>query len=131
MFKIKGIDHIVLITSDVKAMVHFYCDILGCSIERVQEEIQLTQLRAGQSIIDIVYKNSHPTNKTEITLNMEHFCLRIEPFHYEELKKYFKKHGVDLKRYGDRFGAEGYGPSFYLNDPEGNEVELSGDDEKN
>ena len=32
--QIKGIDHIVLLVSDVKRAVAFYCDVLGCTRDR-------------------------------------------------------------------------------------------------
>ena len=32
--QIKGIDHIVLLVSDVKHAVAFYCDVLGCTWDR-------------------------------------------------------------------------------------------------
>jgi len=53
IFIIHSIDHIVLRTSDVDAMVHFYCEILGGSVEKIQEEFGLTQLRIGDNIINL------------------------------------------------------------------------------
>src|SRR5262245_15954172 len=44
-FEIKGLDHIVLRVRDLDRMVRFYCDVLGCRMERVQAEIGLTQVR--------------------------------------------------------------------------------------
>ena len=51
---IQGIDHVVLRVRDVGRMQQFYCDVLGCTVEKVQAEIGLTQLRAGRSLIDLV-----------------------------------------------------------------------------
>ena len=36
-----GIDHIVLRTKDLEAMIAFYCDVIGCTVERRQEAIGL------------------------------------------------------------------------------------------
>ncbi len=121
MFKIECIDHIVLRTYHIDSMIDFYCNILGCHIEQVQEEIGLTQLRAGTNIIDLV-KIEKPLNDSN--RNLEHLCLRIYPFDYESLKKYFREKNIEIYRYGNRYGAQGIGPSFYLKDPEGNEIEL-------
>ncbi len=35
-------------------MLRFYCGVLGCTVERRQDEIGLIQLRAGRSIVDLV-----------------------------------------------------------------------------
>ena len=48
VFNIPGVDHVVLRVRDAGRMTRFYCDVLGCSVERVSEELGLTQLRAGQ-----------------------------------------------------------------------------------
>ncbi|HUF81038.1 MAG TPA: VOC family protein, partial [Burkholderiales bacterium] len=53
-FAILGLDHVVLRVHDMQRMTRFYCDVLGCSVERVQEQLGLTQLRAGESLIDLL-----------------------------------------------------------------------------
>jgi glyoxylase I family protein len=58
--------------------------------------------------------------------NMDHFCLRVEPFDREAIVAHLQKHGVTVGDIRDRFGAEGNGTSIYLTDPEGNTVELKG-----
>jgi glyoxylase I family protein len=121
MFKIVGLDHIVLNTQKAENLINFYCNVLGCTIEREQPDLHLTQLRAGDNIIDIV------ENKAYVRLdynNLKHFCLKINPFNYEECIVYFNKHDIQLYRYGERFGAQGKVHSFYLRDPDGNEIEL-------
>ena len=58
--------------------------------------------------------------------NMDHLCLRIEPFDQNALVAHLVSHGVAVGEIHSRFGADGYGPSLYINDPEGNVVELKG-----
>ena len=53
-FQLQRIDHVVLRVRDLAAMQAFYCDVLGCREERRQDEIGLVQLRAGDSLIDLV-----------------------------------------------------------------------------
>lgn len=122
MFTISCIDHIVLQTNQIEKMLHFYCDVLNCHIERVQEKFGLTQLRAGENIIDLIKIDSPLAKENR---NLEHFCLRISPFNFEELSRYFKIKGIEIFRYGQRYGAQGYVWSFYLRDPENNEIELT------
>jgi glyoxylase I family protein len=112
-------------------MVEFYCNVLGCSVERRQEEIGLIQLRAGRSLIDLVAVDGKlgrmggaapgPEGR-----NMDHLCLRAEPFDQDAIIAHLQARDVRIGDFGSRYGAEGEGPSQYLFDPEGNLVELKG-----
>jgi glyoxylase I family protein len=130
-FAISGLDHIVIRARDVPAMVAFYRDALGCPVEKVQPEFGLTQLRAGASLIDIVDVDGKlgkmggpPPGDT--AHNMDHFCLSIRPWDETALLAHLQTHGVAAGEIGRRYGADGYGQSIYLKDPEGNSVELKG-----
>jgi glyoxylase I family protein len=57
---------------------------------------------------------------------MDHLCLRVENYDPARLRVHLEAHGATLGEEGRRYGAEGYGPSLYLFDPEGNMVELKG-----
>src|SRR4051794_30140570 len=126
-FAILGLDHIVLRAADPAALERFYLDVLGCSFEKRQGK--LAQLRAGSALIDIVPADeAGPAQGMSSTggANLDHLCLRIEPFDAAALAAHFKSHGVDCGEEKSRYGAEGQGPSVYLTDPEGNGVELKG-----
>lgn len=127
---IREIDHIVIRATDVEAMSRFYCDVLGCRVEKEQRELGLTQLRAGRSLIDLLQVGArldHAENGVPgAGRNMDHVCLRIEPFDADALKAHLAEHGARLGELGLRYGADGFGPSLYLFDPEGNMVELKG-----
>ncbi len=58
--------------------------------------------------------------------NMDHFCLRVDPFDQDAIVSHLRKHGVAVGDIRTRYGAEGNGISIYLTDPEGNTVELKG-----
>jgi catechol 2,3-dioxygenase-like lactoylglutathione lyase family enzyme len=130
-FRIRQIDHLVLRVRDSAAMEAFYCYVLGCAIERRQDGIGLVQLRAGASLIDLVAVDGKlgraggAAPGTE-GRNLDHLCLRIEPFDATALHAHLVGHGVRIGEEGSRYGAEGEGPSLYLEDPEGNVVELKG-----
>ena len=131
MIQILGLDHVVLRVSDVRRMTKFYCDVLGCRVERVREELGLTHLRAGESMIDFVAVEGELGRKGGAPAgaegrNVDHFCLRVEPFDVTALVSHLAAHGVTAGEVKMRFGAEGVGPSLYLTDPEGNVVELKG-----
>ncbi len=85
MIRIREIDHVVLRVTDLEAMLRFYCDALGCVIERRQEELGLTQLRAGRSLIDLVTVDGKLGREGGAApgpegRNMDHLCLRVDPF---------------------------------------------------
>lgn len=129
---IRGIDHLVLRIVDLDAMLRFYCDALGCSIERQRDDIGLVQLRAGHSLIDLVPVAGRlgaaggAAPAREGGRNLDHFCLRVEPFDAAAIRRHLEAHGVSAGTVETRYGAEGEGPSIYLADPEGNVVELKG-----
>jgi glyoxylase I family protein len=130
-FAIRQIDHVVLRVRDVAAMQAFYCNVLGCSIERYQDAIGLLQLRAGASLIDLVDIEGKLGRLGGAAAgvegrNMDHLCLRVEPFDQAAIVRHLQANGARIGEYGSRYGAEGEGPSQYLFDPEGNMVELKG-----
>ncbi|MGE6494462.1 VOC family protein [Cupriavidus metallidurans] len=131
MLKIRGIDHLVLRTADVPRLVRFYVDVLGCTIEREQPAFGLTQLRAGGGLIDLISLDG-PLGQAGGAgpgaegRNLDHFCLRIDPFDEQAIFRHLNIHHIDASPVEQRFGAEGRGPSIYVKDPDGNTVELKG-----
>lgn len=131
MIHVREIDHLVLRIVDAAAMLHFYCDVLGCPVELRDDSIGLIQLRAGQSLIDLVpvagklgrEGGGAPDPRAR---NLDHFCLRIEPFDAVEIRQHLAAFGIEAGDMQSRNGAEGEGPSIYVADPEGNVVELKG-----
>ncbi len=86
MIRIKGLDHVVIRVKNIDKMIQFYCDVLGCIVEReLSPEFGLVQLRAGNALIDLVSVDgelgrlggSAPGKEGR---NMDHFCVRLEIF---------------------------------------------------
>ena len=131
MFRILQLDHVVLRVKNLQLMLDFYQQVLGCSLERQETELGLYQLRAGNSLIDLV-PVEQPLGQQGGEApgleghNMDHLCLRIEPFEPETLQQHFQSKGVTAGPVESRYGAEGKGPSIYIQDPEGNTVEIKG-----
>jgi catechol 2,3-dioxygenase-like lactoylglutathione lyase family enzyme len=129
--RIREIDHVVLRVRDLDRMLGFYCDVLGCTVERRKDDIGLVQLRAGRSLVDLVpvqgklgrAGGAAPGHEGR---NMDHLCFRIESFDEASLVDHLEGCGIEPGRVSSRYGAEGDGPSMYIEDPEGNTVELKG-----
>ncbi|MEQ1515801.1 MAG: VOC family protein [Usitatibacteraceae bacterium] len=128
---IREIDHLVLRLVSLERMLHFCCNVLGCVIERRQDEIGLVQLRAGRSLVDLVTidgklgRTGGAAPGAEAR-NMDHFCFRVEPFDESAIRRQLDANGIDAGPAASRYGAEGEGASIYITDPEGNVVELKG-----
>ena len=126
-FAIQGIDHIVLRAHEPERLVAFYRDVLGCPVEREQRDIGLIQLRAGRCLIDVAGQGAlagAPGGNGWMGRNLDHVCLTVAPFDPDALTSYLRGHGVQVGKAATRYGAEGEGLSLYLQDPEGNGIEL-------
>jgi catechol 2,3-dioxygenase-like lactoylglutathione lyase family enzyme len=130
VIRVRLIDHIVLRTANMAGMVEFYTGVIGCEVEReLPPEVGLVQLRAGQCLIDLVDVDSElgragggpPTARAN---NLDHFCLQIDPVDEQALRDWLAAQGIEPGTVNTRYGAEGFGPSLYIRDPDGNTIEL-------
>ncbi|NVM89508.1 catechol 2,3-dioxygenase-like lactoylglutathione lyase family enzyme [Variovorax sp. SG517] len=131
-FSVLRIDHVVLRVKDAERAIAFYCGVLGCTVEKRRDDLGLVHLRAGASLIDLVTADG-PLGRQGGALagtegrNVDHLCLRIEPFDEAAIRALMAQHGVAVQgEVQNNFGAEGNGPSIYIADPDGNSVELKG-----
>jgi catechol 2,3-dioxygenase-like lactoylglutathione lyase family enzyme len=131
-FRLEHLDHVVLRARDGNTLVRFYRDVLGCMLEREAQDIGLTQLRAGASLIDIVPVDGRlgqaggSAPERGGGHNVDHLCLRVEPFDAQAISAHLRQYGAEPSEVRLVYGAGGLGPSIYVDDPEGNTVELKG-----
>ncbi len=129
--EIREIDHVVLRVRDLESSLRFYVDVLGCREERRIEKIGLIQLRAGASLVDLVPVDK-PLGRAggaapgDQGRNVDHIAFRIVSLDPEPVLAWLAEHGLEASEIDVRYGAEGYGPSLYLRDPDGNVIELRG-----
>jgi catechol 2,3-dioxygenase-like lactoylglutathione lyase family enzyme len=129
--ELRGLDHVVLRVADLERSQRFYCDVLGCREERRLDALGLVQLRAGASLIDLVGVES-PLGRLGGSppgaegRNVDHVALALARFDEAALRAHLERHGVAPGEVGERYGADGMGPSMYIRDPDGNVVELRG-----
>lgn len=128
--EVTGIDHLVLRTTKMAEMLTFYCQVLGCRVEReTSPETGLIQLRAGNALIDLISVDSELGRlgggaATHTENNLDHFCLQIKTMPEEEISRHLLSFGLVFEPFARRYGAQGFGNSIYIKDPEGNTVEI-------
>jgi len=129
--EIRRIDHVVLRVRDLATSLRFWRDALGCTIERSSDALGLHQLRAGESLIDLVpvdgplgrHGGAAPGREAR---NVDHVALALARFDAAAIRAQLEAHGFAPGDVASRYGAEGLGPSLYVADPDGNVVELKG-----
>ena len=114
-----GLDHVVLRVRDQDASRTWYVEMLGCTVEHVNERISLIHLRFGDQLIDLFPGGG------DSGAGMDHFCLSIRCDDLAKVAAHLKARGVEVEgEVAQRRGAWGTGPSIYLRDPDGYKVEL-------
>lgn len=131
-FSVQRIDHVVFRVRDLSRSIDFYRAVLGCEVVRQREHLGLVHLRAGASMIDLVSVDGVLGSRGgaapgERARNVDHLCLRIEPFNEAAIAAHLHNHGLPpLAKAEINFGAEGDGLSVYFADLDGNVIELKG-----
>lgn len=131
-FSVQRIDHIVLRVRDLHRSVGFYREVLGCRVVRERADLGLIHLRAGASMIDLISVDGRLGSRGGAApgieaRNVDHLCLRIDPFDEQALVAHLARHGLAPAGPAEtNFGAEGEGLSLYFTDPDGNVIELKG-----
>jgi catechol 2,3-dioxygenase-like lactoylglutathione lyase family enzyme len=130
VIRIRDIDHVVFRVVDLEKVAAFWRDVLGAAFEKHQEEIGLYQLRVGTSLVDLVpvdgklgrMGGAAPAKEGR---NVDHVAFRVDPWDEAAILAHLAAHGL-AGEVVQRYGADGEGPSIYVQDPEGNMIELKG-----
>jgi catechol 2,3-dioxygenase-like lactoylglutathione lyase family enzyme len=92
-------------------------------------ELGLYHLTAGSALLDIV-RIDGPLGVSGVAApggagrNVDHVCFQVDTIEPEALGRHLREFGVEMDEPKSRFGAQGFGLSVYLRDPEGNGIEL-------
>ena len=129
-FQIVDLDHIVLRVKDVERAIEFYTGTLGLAPHRLEE------FRAGEVPFPCARINDHtlidllPSPDDEPIedgpRNLDHFCMAVNGIDMVSFAEYLQSKGVTVHsdRAGRRSGARGMADSIYIQDTEGNTIEL-------
>ncbi len=121
MFTPLGLDHVVLRVRDQESARRFYIEVLGCTLDHVNERISLVQLRFGEHLIDLLPAAPGETPHGGV----DHIALSIRCDDLEKVAEALRRRGVTVEgSVVQRRGAFGTGPSIYVQDPDGYRLEL-------
>ena len=127
-FALEGLDHVVLLVSDMERARDFYCSVLGCAVDHALPQYGMLQLRAGASLIDLVDSSTAEGAWAKPPVaggrNLDHVCLATGKWDEAAMRAHLAAHEVAIVEEGIRYGARGDGLSFYVADPFGNVIEL-------
>ena len=129
-FALEGIDHVVLLVDDMAAARAFYLEVIGCTIDNALPRYGMLQLRAGAALLDLVDISGEPgawaRPPVEGGRNMDHVCIATGAWDEDEMRAWLAARGVPIIEEGVNNGARGESLSFYVRDPAGNVIELTG-----
>jgi glyoxylase I family protein len=119
-----GIDHVVLCVTDSDRSLRFYTQVLGLTVERVIEDLQIYQIRCGRNLIDLRVLPQGKTLAEKEERGIDHLCLMVQG-DVDTIVAYLKEHNVPIM-FGpvELYGATGFGTSMYVLDPDGHTLEL-------
>ena len=122
-FTVVGFDHVVLRVADVERSLEFYCDRLGLVAERVAQwragEVPFPSVRVSSTTLIDLFAAEHVTAAGEHR-NMDHLCVVVETDDLDDVAAAFP----GCRRARGLFGAQGDADSVYVEDPDGNVIEL-------
>ncbi|HYZ48276.1 MAG TPA: VOC family protein [Sphingomonas sp.] len=128
-FGLIGIDHVVLLVSGMDRARSFYERVLGCTLSTELLESGMIQMRAGESLIDLVDiatpEGAWARPAVAGGRNVDHVAIAITDCDPAALKMHLEQHGVAVEEEGMRAGARGESWSIYFRDPDQNLIELS------
>jgi catechol 2,3-dioxygenase-like lactoylglutathione lyase family enzyme len=118
-----GFDHVVLRCADIEASLAFYCGELGLEPDRVDEwrrgEVFFPSARVNVTTLIDLFPIGDGPPRADVP-NMDHMCLVVEPVDLDALAERFP----GARRADGLYGAQGLASSLYVQDPDGNTVEL-------
>ena len=122
-FTVSGLDHIVLCVRDVARTREFYEQVLG--MESREERPGKWSLHFGSHKISLQDASTAPGIAKDTVPGSGNFCV-LSDRPVADWLEHLRRHGVAVvDGPGERAGATGPILSIYVNDPDGNLLEIS------
>ena len=126
---VAGLAEIVLWVRDMDTALHFYRDLFGLDVIS-PPELPNKFLRAGEGdegVPEMIVLVPHPDSSSAFPREkakrvLHHLAFRVEALAYDQLKDRFAAEGLEV-RSGIHPVLKGV-RTFYVDDPDGNEVEV-------
>jgi catechol 2,3-dioxygenase-like lactoylglutathione lyase family enzyme len=126
--QVEGIAEIVLWVRDMEVALNFYQELLGLElISSPGFPNKFLKTAEGElGVPDMIVLIPHPEGlafpREKLSRVLHHIAFRVKPDVYEDLRSRFEKEGIEV-RSGIHPVLKGV-RTFYVDDPDGNEVEL-------
>ncbi len=125
MLKLKAIDHVGLVVTDMDRSLRFYCEALGLELLRRSDReggVTSAVLKVGSQEINMFCNaDSTPVAKDGGASVVDHFCFEVERAPIDDVVAALSKAGIAVAK-GPIKRRDG--TSLFLSDPDGCRVEL-------
>ena len=133
MSRVEGLAEIVLWVADIEASLEFYRDRFGLEVmsrpEMPNKFLRVADGVGGIPEMIVLIPHPHaddyfPTHREKEKRTLHHLAFRVERRAYDALENAFIEAGIEV-RHGVHPVLKGV-RTFYVDDPDGNEVEIIG-----
>ena len=123
--KIDRIDHLNITVADIDRSITFYKKVLGMNAEMIGEGRAALLFGQQKIHLDLAGGPMTPSDQGRAAPRMPaHVCFVTEAS-TEEIAAHLAECGVPVRMQGPRAGAIGTIQSLYIDDPDGNSIEIS------
>jgi catechol 2,3-dioxygenase-like lactoylglutathione lyase family enzyme len=132
MSRVEGLAEIVLWVADMESSLEFYRDRFGLEVmspEAMPNKFLMVAKPGGIPELIVLVPHPHPdsyfpTHQEKEKRSLHHLAFRVGREEYDALQEDFIERGIEV-RHGVHPVLKGV-RTFYVNDPDGNEVEVIG-----
>ena len=133
MSRVEGLAEIVLWVADIESSLEFYRDRFGFEVisrpEMPNKFLRVADPAGGIPEMIVLIPHPHaesyfPTHREKEKRTLHHLAFRVDRRAYDELENAFIEAGIEV-RHGVHPVLKGV-RTFYVDDPDGNEVEVIG-----
>ena len=132
MSRVEGLAEIVLWVADMESALEFYQDGFGLELmspQQMPNKFLMVAKPGGIPELIVLVPHPHPdsyfpSHREKEKRSLHHLAFRVERKSYDQLEADFTERGIEV-RHGVHPVLKGV-RTFYVDDPDGNEVEVIG-----